>query len=596
MICRIGNFELDEDARELRLGSKPVALQPRVFDLLAMLGRNRHRVVTKEELMATLWPDVVVGEGSLQRAVSLARSALKQGGLDNAIRNYPRQGYRLCVEDGDESAEPHTEDGRLVSARTAYERGEWDAAIAAFREEDSERALRAADLERYATACQCSGRAAESEPLLERAVAAWSAKGDCRGAARAALQLAELAFEAGRVPVASGWLTRGRRILERCEESWEHGFEAYISARMSVATGEPEAAVEHGRRGLAIAGRLGDEEIDALARMYLGYGEIALGNVEDGFRMVDDAAAAVLSGSLGPRAGGIIYCGLIWVCCNRGDWERAAQWSDSFTRWCEREGMTRFSGLCQLHRAEVLSVSGEVTEAENELKIACEQLADYSPFATGDAFRILGELYLMRGELDQAEAAFRRAHDLGFDPQPGLALLQAERGDPQTAIRGLRRSLDDHNWALRQRRGLLLAVFVVIACQNGDDEQARWAMHELDKHPELWESEFHNGAVARARAEVALLDNDTDVAVARMRDAIRSWQTARAGLNLATCRLRLAQLLAEQDDITGATLELDAAESCFESRQAPARVEACQDLRHSLLQRRKPENGSAESH
>lgn len=585
MTCRFGNFELQEDTRELRHGSKVITLQPRVFDLLALLARNRHRVVGKEELMATLWPNVVVGDGSLQRAVSLARSALKQGGLVDAIRNYPRQGYRLCVDDED-YAQPDDEDFSLQEARAAFERGDWDAAIAGFRAEDSDRALEAADLERLATACQCSGRAAESEPVLERAVAAWSAKGDCLGAARATLQLAELTFEAGRIPVAQGWLARGRRYLKSCQEGWEHGFEAYVSARMAVATGDPKAAVDNGRRGLEIAARLGNDEIDALARMYLGYGEIALGNVEEGIKLVDEAAAATVSGSLGPRTGGIVYCGLIWVCCNRGDWQRAAQWSESFSRWCEREGMQRFSGLCQLHRAEVLSISGEATEAENELKTACDELAEYSPFATGDAFRVLGELYLMRGELDQADAAFRRAHDLGWDPQPGLALLQTEKGDPETAIRGLRRSLDDHDWALRQRRGLLLAVFVVIAAQQGDREQARWAMQELEKYPELWATEFHNGAVARARAELALLDGDLDSAIALMRDAIRSWHGARAGLNLATCRMRLAQLLAAQGDITGAMLEFDAAESCFDSQQAPARVQACRELRQSLLQHR----------
>jgi len=584
MICRFGEFELDEEARELRLSGKVLALQPRVFDLLVLLGRNRDRVVSKEELMSTLWPDVVVGDGSLQRAVSLARAALKKGGPEVVIRNYSRHGYRLCVSGDEEKPEPGTEGGALEAGRAAFDRGEWDAAITAFREADSRDALDPIELERLATAFQCAGRAMESEPVLERAVAAYSAKSDCLGAARTALQLAELTFEAGRVPVAQGWLSLARRNLNSCDESWEHGFEAYIAARVSVATGDPEAAVENGRRGLEIAARLGSEEIDALARMYLGYGEIALGNVNEGIKLVDEAAAATVSGSLGPRTGGIVYCGLIWVCCNRGDWQRAAQWSDSFTRWCEREGMVRFSGLCQLHRAEVMSISGDVPEAERELKIACDQLADYSPFATGDAFRILGELYLMRGELDRANSAFRRAHDLGWDPQPGLALLQAEMGDSDTALRGLRRSLDDRNWALRQRRGLMLAVFVVIAAQRGDGEQARWALQELEDHPELWASEYHNGAVARARAEVALLDEDTDTAISHMRDAIRSWQAARAGLHLATCRMRLAELLAAQEDVAGATLELDAAESCFDSREAPARVQECQVLRQSLRQ------------
>jgi len=277
-----------------------------------------------------------------------------------------------------------------------------------------------------------------------------------------------------------------------------------------------------------------------------------------------------------------VYCGVIWVCCNRGDWQRAAQWSESFSRWCERSGMTRFSGVCQLHRAEVLSISGEPAEAEEEIHKAREQVASYSPYAEGDSFRILGDLLLLRGDLEGAESAFRRAHELGWDPQPGLAMLQAESGDPETAIRSLRRSLDDRNWVLRQRRALLLAQLVIIASQHGQRACAIEAMAELRQNPDLWQSEFHGGAVARAQAEVALLEGQPGEAVACMRDAIRHWQAAHATLNQATCRLRLAQLLADEGDIVGAQLELDTAQSAFETMRAPMRVQACQDLRALL--------------
>jgi DNA-binding winged helix-turn-helix (wHTH) protein len=581
MICRFGDFELDTDARELRLKGSEIPLQPRVFDLLALLYGNRHRVVSKNELMDALWPGVIVGEGSLQRAVSLARSALRRGDLADAIRNYTRQGYRLCVDE-DIPAAPNTDIDSLAAARAAHEQSQWDAAIDAYEQADADRALHAVDLEHLADAYQCAGRTAESEAVLERAAAAYSAKGDVRGAGRAALRLAEIAFESARLPVAHGWMTRGRRHLRSCEEGWEHGFEAYVAARIAVATGDPEAAVRNGRRGLEIGERIGSEEIEALARIYLGYGEIALGNVGEGIRLVDEAAATVLSGNVGPRAGGIIYCGLIWLCCNRGDWQRAAQWGESFDRWREREGMTRFTGLCQLHRAEVISISGNATEAEREIRIACDQLAAYSPFAVGDAFRLLGDLHLMRGDLEQADIAYRRAHDLGWDPQPGLAMLQAERGETEAAVRGLLRSLDDHNWALRQRRGLLLALLVVIAARHGDRGRAVAAMAELERHPELWAGEYNNGAVARARAELAVLEGRLDAAIAAMREAVRSWQAARAGLNQAICRLRLAELLGDAGDLAGASLELDAAESSFDAQRAPRRAEACRRFRASM--------------
>jgi pimeloyl-ACP methyl ester carboxylesterase len=87
-------FELDPATRELRLDGAPRALQPQVFDLLLYLVENRERVVPKRELLDTLWPDAAVTESSIQRAVSLARSALGARGPE-LIQTFPRQGYRF---------------------------------------------------------------------------------------------------------------------------------------------------------------------------------------------------------------------------------------------------------------------------------------------------------------------------------------------------------------------------------------------------------------------------------------------------------------------------------------------------------------------
>src|SRR4029079_16733886 len=110
-----GPFALDEDARMLTLRGEPQELQPRVFDLLAYLVRNAGRVVPKDELMDALWPDLTVTEASLQRAVSLARRALAQGGMERAIRSFVRHGYRfgldpdLSAPEGPSVADAHAE-------------------------------------------------------------------------------------------------------------------------------------------------------------------------------------------------------------------------------------------------------------------------------------------------------------------------------------------------------------------------------------------------------------------------------------------------------------------------------------------------------
>jgi len=94
MTIAFDEFELDPARRELRVDGKARPLQPQVFDLLLYLVENHERVVPKRELLETLWPDTIVTESSIQRGVSLARSALGERGPE-LIQTFPRQGYRF---------------------------------------------------------------------------------------------------------------------------------------------------------------------------------------------------------------------------------------------------------------------------------------------------------------------------------------------------------------------------------------------------------------------------------------------------------------------------------------------------------------------
>lgn len=93
MIHRFGDVEIDTDRRELRRNGRPRPLQPKAFAVLEYLLRHRGRAVPKDELLENLWPGTLVSEGSLQRAVSLARGALGTEG--HRIDTVPRHGYRF---------------------------------------------------------------------------------------------------------------------------------------------------------------------------------------------------------------------------------------------------------------------------------------------------------------------------------------------------------------------------------------------------------------------------------------------------------------------------------------------------------------------
>lgn len=97
-----GPFVLDPLRGELRRDGNAVPLRPKAFDLLRALASRPGEVVGKDELLATVWPGVVVGEDSLAQCVHELRAAL---GADGAafVRTVPRRGYRF---DGEVRSEP----------------------------------------------------------------------------------------------------------------------------------------------------------------------------------------------------------------------------------------------------------------------------------------------------------------------------------------------------------------------------------------------------------------------------------------------------------------------------------------------------------
>jgi DNA-binding winged helix-turn-helix (wHTH) protein len=85
---------LDADRRELTRGSKPV--EPQVFDLLIFLLKNRHRVVSKDDLIASIWDGRIVSDSTLTSRINGARKAIGDSGEDQRlIRTISRRGFRF---------------------------------------------------------------------------------------------------------------------------------------------------------------------------------------------------------------------------------------------------------------------------------------------------------------------------------------------------------------------------------------------------------------------------------------------------------------------------------------------------------------------
>lgn len=93
---RFGSFELDFNRYELRLDGSPVALEPRTFDLIALLAQNRGRTVTRDEILDEVWQGQIVSDAALSSQIRSARKALGDDGRRQAvIATVHGRGFRL---------------------------------------------------------------------------------------------------------------------------------------------------------------------------------------------------------------------------------------------------------------------------------------------------------------------------------------------------------------------------------------------------------------------------------------------------------------------------------------------------------------------
>jgi class 3 adenylate cyclase len=325
----------------------------------------------------------------------------------------------------------------------------------------------------------------------------------------------------------------------------------------------PDEALVHARAALDIAARTGDRDLMALQVMEQGRLLIGKGELAEGLALIDEATVAAVSAELSPLTTGAIYCNAIDICRRLVDHRRAAEWTDAAQRWCERQRILGFPGACRVYRAGILRVRGALIDALTEAARACDEMRPYNLGVTAEAFYELGETRLRLGDLPAAEEAFRQAHELGRDPQPGLALLRLAEGKVDAARTAIRSALSDdaHD---RLGRAQLLPAQVEIALASGEPEVARAAASELDAIVGVYPTPMLEASAACARGLVGLATGDHAAARQSLRAAARMWQQLEAPYETARARTWLASAYRAEGDNETATLELEAARVTFE--------------------------------
>src|SRR5687768_15325799 len=96
-VFRFGPFVLDVADRSLKRDGVPVALTPKLFDLLVALVTNSGRLVEKDTLLKAVWPDVAVEEGNLTKGIFSLRQLLERDLDLRYIETVPKRGYRFVA-------------------------------------------------------------------------------------------------------------------------------------------------------------------------------------------------------------------------------------------------------------------------------------------------------------------------------------------------------------------------------------------------------------------------------------------------------------------------------------------------------------------
>ncbi|MBA3449839.1 MAG: transcriptional regulator, partial [Chloroflexia bacterium] len=381
-------------------------------------------------------------------------------------------------------------------AREAAGRGEWQDAHELLIKADASSPLSGPDLAFLAGVGYAAGRVDVTIDAWERAHAQSVHAGDHLSAAGAAVHVAmHLLFDTALMAPVRGWIKRAERFLEGHDETSVHAWLAVVRNYERLLSGDFQTARHWARQAIEIGTKC-DPAAAAIGRVAEARSLVLGGEVQLGLGLLNEAAVAAVSGELDPLSTGIVYCELVCALQGLAQYDLAEEWTAAMERWRHGQPVGSVHGRCRVHRAEILRLRGFCLEAEKEALLACEELRPYLRREYGWPLTELGRIRLRLGDIEGAEEAFLAAHEVGWDPQPGLALVQLAKGDVALAAASIRDALDHPlNVPSKEfppntelRRAPLLEAQVEVAVAAGDLDLARVAAEQLSRIATLFGS------------------------------------------------------------------------------------------------------------
>ena len=452
----------------------------------------------------------------------------------------------------------------IAEARQAYADGRWADATALFLRADGQKPLQIDDLDALAWAAAVSANDQEMLEALERVYAHYTELGDHEQSARAAFWSGLRNMMIGEVGLGAGWLQRAAKHAEHtAPDCAQRGYLLLPQAFANRAKGDYEAAVAIAREAMQFGEKCREFDLVALAGSLLGGLLFRLGRIDEGYVPIDESMLLANGGKLSPVVTGVVYCEVVASCCRVLEMERAREWTEILNAWCKRNPQARaFNGVCQVHRAEVLQLGGNWDEALAEAARAGADLigtTEQTAMATA-AYR-RGEILRLRGRFRGADAEYRKAAEIGVDPQPGLSLLRLSEGREEDAAAMVGRALESAGDM--PRRAALLPAAIEIAVARSDLDTAQEFCEALAGIAERYGTEVLHRVADHCQGMLALAKGNSGAGLQALDRARRYWTSFGAPYLVARLRVDIARACADLGDAEGARMELDAASDLF---------------------------------
>lgn len=479
----------------------------------------------------------------------------------------------------------------LEAAQQAYQASDWAAALRLLDE--------AGDEAQGVSALELRAMASYGNGDFEAAVSVWEGlhdrfvgEGDQLNAARAAVMVAMfLLIDTGLMATVRAWLRRAEQLLEDHDGTPVHALVAAVRTYERFMCGDLVESARQAKVAIGLGRRNDVDAATVIGRTAAARVKVIMGDIDEGMAELEELGALLTAGATDPLTTGMMYCELICAAQGLAMYDRAREWTEVMDRWRGAGAIGGIDGRCRVHRAELLRLSGPCEEAEAEALRACETLRPWMRREFGWPLAELGTIRLRKGDLAGAEEALLEADRHTWSPQPSLALLRLEQGNPAAALRLITDAVD-HPLDIPSkeqppygelRLAPLLDAQAEIAQALGDGRTARAAAERLGRIAQRYSSRALAASADLARARAELIEGDHAAAIASARSAAAVWAEIGAPFETAVIRTVTAEAYERQGNLDAALLEWRAAEAGFAGFGARLRAERSGDRARSLL-------------